>query len=882
MVFDPFWFFRRLSRITLLAGLSLLPGFANADVTLFGSGQSLTGDVIITPEQGVLAGPNLLHTFSRFNIDSDESVTFTGPSTIANVLARVLDNKPSQINGLLQSTIENADLFLLNPNGVIFGAGSSIRVDGAFYVSTADTIKFEDGSSLLLTDGDDINISIASPSAFGFVSNNSEIRFDGASISTGEGGSNSGFDAINLFGGNLRFENSELRAADTPVQIVAVTDGTDIPLVHDQFSAANGLGDIYIGNDVVIDGKVDIDTSGSRAGAIHIAGNDLTMERSVVFSDTAGDSDGAGITINLKNSLSLREGSRITADTINGSGRGGDIAVAARSVTVDGLNSTIATANRTAGGSGTITLNADNLNLHNQGTLSSQTTGPGDAGAIDLNLRALRVNSGGQLAGVTRTGGRGADINLLASESVIIGDETADLADDSGFYVASDTFIGSGAAGNITISTPSLEMRSGTIDSRSGAGLSGPGGTIAITADHFFLAEAASLNAKTLSVSQAGAIILDIGSFVQEGLVEANTEGSGTGNAGVIDINVSDYALRGSLEAFTSTSGRAGDVFISADSLHIDGGNIDVRTEAEGDAGTVIVSTPLLELSNGGQINSIVDQNGSGRGGAILLTGNNLRLHDGGTITTTTAGSGDGGQVVFSISGDVDISDIGSALSSNTNGSAAGGEISGIAANFRITDGGAITTLATAAGFAGNINLEALRSIDVSDGRIRTDSEQSGGGNITIDAVERLYLNRGELTASARGLNTGDDGGNVSIDPVFILLNDGRIVAQAIAGDGGIIQLQSDVFLSDRQSLISATSEQGNDGEVRIIAPDNGVTGVLGVLEVELDDSQPLLQLPCAATAFGERSSLIYNPGLPSVSAPEDLPFTRLEGCGSQ
>jgi len=170
----------------------------------------------------------------------------------------------------------------------------------------------------------------------------------------------------------------------------------------------------------------------------------------------------------------------------------------------------------------------------------------------------------------------------------------------------------------------------------------------------------------------------------------------------------------------------------------------------------------------------------------------------------------------------------------------------------------------------------------VSDGRIRTDSEQSGGGNITIDAVERLYLNRGELTASARGLNTGDDGGNVSIDPVFILLNDGRIVAQAIAGDGGIIQLQSDVFLSDRQSLISATSEQGNDGEVRIIAPDNGVTGVLGVLEVELDDSQPLLQLPCAATAFGERSSLIYNPGLPSVSAPEDLPFTRLEGCGSQ
>ena len=83
------------------------------------------------------------------------------------------------------------------------GGGNTDRVDGAFYVSTADSLRFEDGSSLLLTDGSDINVSIASPAAFGFNNNGGEIRFDGASIRTSGNPVDSDFDAINLFAGNL-------------------------------------------------------------------------------------------------------------------------------------------------------------------------------------------------------------------------------------------------------------------------------------------------------------------------------------------------------------------------------------------------------------------------------------------------------------------------------------------------------------------------------------------------------------------------------------------------------------------------------------------------------------------------------------------------------
>lgn len=305
-----------------------------------------------------------------------------------------------------------------------------------------------------------------------------------------------------------------------------------------------------------------------------------------------------------------------------------------------------------------------------------------------------------------------------------------------------------------------------------------------------------------------------------------------------------------------------------------------MRTEDQGSAGSIDIRADSVSLINFGEINSSVLAESTGQGGIIRIDSNTLTLDSGGALLSDTAGDGIGGTISFTLGGLLSVSGADTQINSNTTAAGSGGSIIGTAVDISVALGGSITTAASASGFAGNINLDALNNIDVTGGGIRTDSELSGGGNITVNAVNRLYLLNGELTASARGTSIGDDGGNVTIDPVFIITNNSRIVAQAVAGDGGIIELESQVFLSDRNSLISATSELGNDGEVRIFAPDNAVTGVLGVLQPTFDDLVPLLESPCAATALNERSSLVYLPTPIRIVAPDDVVAGSQTTCG--
>ena len=104
-----------------------------------GAAGSLTGpDYAITADLGTQAGPNLFHSFSFFDINSGESATFSGPDSINNIFSRVTGGSASLIDGLLRSDIPAADLYLLNPAGVIFGPDASIDISGSFHVSTAD------------------------------------------------------------------------------------------------------------------------------------------------------------------------------------------------------------------------------------------------------------------------------------------------------------------------------------------------------------------------------------------------------------------------------------------------------------------------------------------------------------------------------------------------------------------------------------------------------------------------------------------------------------------------------------------------------------------------------------------------------------------------
>jgi hypothetical protein len=169
-----------------------------------------------------------------------------------------------------------------------------------------------------------------------------------------------------------------------------------------------------------------------------------------------------------------------------------------------------------------------------------------------------------------------------------------------------------------------------------------------------------------------------------------------------------------------------------------------------------------------------------------------------------------------------------------------------------------IGSASTDTGDAGNILLEVSDSLTLTeDSSVQTDADKSGGGNINVLVNYQIYLEESAIKASARGEDQDDSGGNISIDPVFIFLKDSQILAQATAGDGGAIFLVADNFISDTSSVIDASSERGNDGEVRITSPDNSVSGSIGTLISQFVEQQSILQESCVARVLKKRSSLV-------------------------
>ncbi|PSB31320.1 filamentous hemagglutinin N-terminal domain-containing protein [Chlorogloea sp. CCALA 695] len=104
--------------------------------------QDTSSDVVTG---GASRGNTLFHSFQQFNIGNNQGVYFSNPVGITNILSRVTGSSPSTILGKL-GVLGDANLFFINPNGIIFGLGAVLDLKGSFIASTADSIKLSDGS----------------------------------------------------------------------------------------------------------------------------------------------------------------------------------------------------------------------------------------------------------------------------------------------------------------------------------------------------------------------------------------------------------------------------------------------------------------------------------------------------------------------------------------------------------------------------------------------------------------------------------------------------------------------------------------------------------------------------------------------------------------
>jgi large exoprotein involved in heme utilization and adhesion len=354
------------------------------------------------------------------------------------------------------------------------------------------------------------------------------------------------------------------------------------------------------------------------------------------------------------------------------------------------------------------------------------------------------------------------------------------------------------------------------------------------------------------------------------------------------------------ISADTFGAGRGGDLRAEANEILIMGGGegagISSGTGSTGSAGQVILKAARLELRDGALIASATA--GSGDGGALLVDADTVILSGengtAGMTTLTGPAGGHAGDITVNASS-LEVRE-GAIISANTLGSGKGGDVSINASNVILHDGSTISARSTTtgldiennsdAGRSGSISITARDNFSLLRGSsVSVETDEANAGSVDLEVGSLVFLSdQSSITTSVAG-GTGD-GGNITIDPVFVILDGAsEIVAKAKEGSGGNINIRivgGGALFKSPDSVIDASSEFGVDGAVEIQAPDTDISGSLVALPAAFLNAASLLSERCAARRAEEVSSFVVvgrggvplSPASASLSSYVDVNLT--------
>jgi large exoprotein involved in heme utilization and adhesion len=499
---------------------------------------------------------------------------------------------------------------------------------------------------------------------------------------------------------------------------------------------------------------------------------------------------------------------------------------------------------------GNITITTDTLSLINDTQIFTAAFGDGGspAGNIFFNVNTLRANTrpdGTLITGVPPV--------LIASVSLV-----------------------SGRAGNITISgiqpqttDAARQLSFNNIELNTvvfgGTPQTAPA-ALTVTADNIHLTQSTKLLTDTQGGAPAGNILVTANTLLADDGSQISSSSSTAAHGGNIFITAGQSVTLNSGSSISASStgpGNAGNILINAKKVMINGGaTINASSTGAGNAGTVTIqglNSPansfLIDGAGSGVFTNTED---TGAGGSISINANAVTLHNGGTISASTSG---------------------------TTSAATGGSVSISAGQFiQMNDGAAITASSTGPGNAGNIFIDAGPQLVMQNSSIKTEAAHSGGGDIEIRAVDLVQLGNSTVSTSVLG-GTGS-GGNITIDPNIVLLQNSQVIAQAVQGTGGNISITTNLLLPDSTSLISASSQFGQQGTISIQSPVAPASGKIIPLSQKPLIETALVSQRCAALAGGNASSFTVVgrdslPVEPSGWLSSPLALTSTEVAGS-
>jgi large exoprotein involved in heme utilization and adhesion len=428
-----------------------------------------------------------------------------------------------------------------------------------------------------------------------------------------------------------------------------------------------------------------------------------------------------------------------------------------------------------------------------------------------------------------------------------------------------------GNAGNIIVDVASLSLTNGAqIVTSSAEQAKGLGGKLTVKA----------ANSVSISGGSPGdPVSILSGNDRSSGLFSTASQSLDPANQGGGQINVSTAVLTMSdgakISAFTPGAGPAGSISLNASTLSINGGaQILSSTTSSGAAGTVaITATNTITVSDAGSTVSTTTF-GDGKGGDVTLSANQVNVQNGGRVTSesggllggvVTVGTGASGLVTISAGDTVTVSGQNAVVSTGTFGEGDGGNVVLNAGNrVSIIDGGAVRAdsggilnggVVSGTGLGGSITITAGTEIVLNNGQITTETLTADGGNITLLAQNLVQLQDSIISTSVQG---GEGtGGNILIDPQFVLVNNSSIIANAFGGPGGNITIIANNFLASATSIIEASSALSTPGVIEIRSPENNVENSISQLPAAFIDASALLRGLCTARRTGAASSFV-------------------------
>ncbi|MEH2272008.1 MAG: S-layer family protein [Nostoc sp.] len=615
------WELGIVSTLAIAGVLTFFESFALAQIqkdgTLGSESSTITpklidGQPIDQIDGGAVRGKNLFHSFEQFSVSAGRTAHFNNAINIQNIISRVTGNSISNIDGILKAN-GTANLFLINPNGIVFGANASLNIGGSFVASTASSLNFADGTKFSSTSPQTtplLTLSVPIGLQFGAtaapIRNQSQAKPDGAVniLRQGVGLQVQQGKTLALIGGDITLKGGNITAKGGRVELGSVAGNSLVSLSPTNQGWALGYEGVqnFQKVELIQSNKIrsTVDTHGEGGGNIQVQGKLVRVAGSLlILVDPFGVQSGGNLTVNASESVVVEKDARLFTQSFS-NGTSGNINVTTKKLVVrsgaqlEGQLTINASDSVELIGGTSIPLLQDGSDLIPSG-LFSATYGSKNAGSITINTAKLRIQGGARIStsseGIymsipnqfTPATGKAGNLTVNASESVELIGTSPNGSRLSGLFSGTQ---GPGDGGNLTLTTGRLIIKDGAAITVSSQALK----NVIYVGDPNNLGKAGDLNITARS------ILLN-----NKGKLTAETE---SGRGGNITLQVRDLLLMRRESQITTNAGTTG--------LGGDGGNITIKVP-----NGFIVAAPFG--------NSDITANAfSGSGGKVTITTKNI------------------------------------------------------------------------------------------------------------------------------------------------------------------------------------------------------------------------------------------------------------------